>query len=152
VTAPRDRKEAYRQMRTRQRTDRARQMEGLRAGDERNLPPRDQGPVRRYARDLVDTRLSVAEFFLPLALVILLLTFVGTAQMKLFGGTLWLMLVLLIVFDSIVLAFQLRRGLRRNLPDESHRGAVPYALMRSMQIRRFRLPPPRMKSRRSRGK
>jgi hypothetical protein len=31
------------------------------------------------------------------------------------------------------------------MPDASHRGAMTYALMRSMQIRRFRLPPPRIK-------
>lgn len=134
-------------MRERQRADRGRQREGLRAGDERHLPPRDQGPVRKYARDVVDSRRSVAEFFLPLALVILALTTFGTAQMRLFGGTLWLMLVVLIVVDSVVLASRLRRGLRRSLPDQPHRGATPYALMRSMQIRRFRLPPPRLKSR-----
>ncbi|MGZ4592795.1 MAG: DUF3043 domain-containing protein [Actinomycetes bacterium] len=147
VTAPRDRKEAYRQARERGRENRGRQVQALKAGDERALPARDRGPVRKYARDLVDARRSVAEFFLPLALLILLLTTFGTAQMQLFGGTLWLALVVLIVVDSLVLVFRLRRGLGASFPDESHRGAIPYALMRSMQIRRFRLPPPRTKSR-----
>ena len=123
TTAPRDRKTAYRETRERQREDRTRQMHALKAGDERHLPARDRGPVRKYARDLVDTRRSVAEFFLPLALVIL------------------------IVLDSVVLAYRLRRGLARSLPDVSHKGATAYALMRSMQIRRFRLPPPRIKGR-----
>jgi DUF3043 family protein len=147
VTAPRNRKEAYRQARARNRSQRGKQMEALKAGDEQHLPPRDRGAVRKYARDLVDSRRSVAEFFLPLAVLILLLTTFGSAQMKLFGGTLWLALVTLIVVDSVVLAFRLRRGLARSLPDESHRGAMTYALMRSMQIRRFRLPPPRRKRR-----
>jgi hypothetical protein len=147
VTAPQNRKEAYQQMRARQRAERSRQMEALKAGDEQHLPPRDRGPVRSHVRDLVDTRRSVAEYFLPLALLILVFTTVGTAQMKLFGGTLWMALVVLIVVDSVVLAFSVRRSLRRKLPDEPHRGAVPYALMRSMQIRRFRLPPPRLKTR-----
>ena len=31
-------------------------MPALKAGDERNLPARDRGPVRRYARDVVDSR------------------------------------------------------------------------------------------------
>jgi Protein of unknown function (DUF3043) len=145
ITAPRDRKTAYREARERQREDRGRQMQALKAGDERHLPARDRGPVRKYARDLVDARRSVAEFFLPLALVILVLSFAGTAQMKLFGSSLWLALVVLIVLDSAVLAFKLRRGLDRSLPDVNHRGALVYALMRSMQIRRFRLPPPRIK-------
>ena len=152
ITAPRDRKEAYRASRDRQREERARSMQALRSGDERHLPPRDRGPVRRYARDLVDARRSVAEFFLPLALVILVLTFTSSPQLELLGSTLWLTLVVLIIVDSVVLAARLKRGLRRTFPDDNHRGTLPYTLMRSMQIRRFRLPPPRVKAgRRRRG-
>lgn len=125
-------------------------MQALRTGDERHLPARDRGPVKRYARDLVDARRSVAEFFLPLALVILILTFTSSPQLKFVGSTLWLALVVLIIIDSVVLTMRLRRGLARSYPDESHRGALPYALMRSMQIRRFRLPPPRVKAGRRR--
>jgi hypothetical protein len=147
MTAPRDRKQAYSQARERQREDRSRQMVALKAGDEAHLPARDRGPVRKYARDLVDTRRSVAEFFLPLGLVVLLLTIFGTPRIKLFGSSLWIVLVALIVLDSIVLGLRLRRGLARSLPGVPQRGALVYALMRSMQIRRFRLPPPRMKSR-----
>jgi Protein of unknown function (DUF3043) len=147
ITAPRDRKEAYRQTRDRQRQDRTKNMAALRAGDEAHLPARDRGPVRKYARDLVDARRSVAEFFLPLALVILALTAFGSRQLKTFGSALWLALVVLIVLDSFVLSFRLRRGLARSLPDVGHKGALPYTLMRSMQIRRFRLPPPRIKGR-----
>jgi DUF3043 family protein len=145
ITAPATRKEAYRRTRERQREERQRTMVGLRAGDERHLPPRDRGPVRKYARDMVDARRSVAEFFLPLALVILILNFTSDPRVKLVGSMLWMLLVVLIVLDSILVAFRLRRGLHRSYPDESHRGALPYALMRSMQIRRFRLPPPRVK-------
>jgi hypothetical protein len=42
ITAPRDRKEAYRQSRERSRAERSKQMEALKAGDERHLPPRDR--------------------------------------------------------------------------------------------------------------
>jgi Protein of unknown function (DUF3043) len=147
ITAPRDRKTAYRETRERQREDRTRKMHALKAGDETHLPARDRGPVRKYARDLVDARRSVAEYFLPLALVILTTSFLHNDRLKEFGSALWLALVVLIVLDSIVLAFRLRRGLDRTLPDVGHKGAVAYALMRSMQIRRFRLPPPRIKGR-----
>lgn len=151
IGTPRDRKEAYRRVRERQREERSKSMQALRTGDERNLPPRDRGPVKRYVRDVVDARRSVAEFFLPLALVIVVLTLTNSAQLKLVGSTLWMVLVVLIVVDSIVLVMRLKRGLRRSFPDENHRGAVSYALMRSMQIRRFRLPPPRVKPGRRRG-
>jgi hypothetical protein len=147
MSAPRDRKQAYREARARQREDRVTSMHALKAGDERHLPARDRGPVRKYARDLVDARRSVAEFFLPLAVVMLGLSLSGNDQLRLFVGDLWLALFLLIVLDSTVLAYRLRHGLSRTLPDVGHKGATAYALMRSMQIRRFRLPPPRIKGR-----
>jgi hypothetical protein len=150
VAAPRDRKEAYRKAREQQRQERARTMQGLRAGDEKLLPPRDRGPVRKLARDLVDSRRSVAEFFLPLALVILVLSFTNNPSVQFLGSLLWMLLVVLIVVDSVVLARRLKKGLARVHPGESTRGVVPYALMRSMQIRRFRLPPPRVRPRRTR--
>ena len=147
ITAPpKDRKQAYREARERSREDRRVSMQALRTGDERHLPPRDRGPVRRYARDIVDARRSVAEFFLPLAVIILVLTYVGSETLQTAGSALWLALVVLIIIDSVLLARRLKRGLKRSFPDESQRGALPYALMRSMQIRRFRLPPPRIKA------
>jgi DUF3043 family protein len=151
VAAPKSRKEAYRAMRERQREGRVRQMAALKAGDERGLPARDRGPVRRYARDLVDARRSVAEFFLPAALVILVLSFTSNDRLRVLGSTLWLALVVLIVVDSLVLGMRLRRGLGKTLPDQPTRGVLPYALMRSMQIRRFRLPPPRIRAGRRRS-
>ena len=151
MTAPASRKEAYKAQRERSREERTHQMAALKAGDERNLPMRDRGPVRKYARDLVDARRSVAEFFLPFALVILVLSFAPNSQWKTLGSTLWLVLVVLIIVDSVVMAMRLRRGLRKNLPDQPTKGVLPYALMRSMQIRRFRLPPPRIRSGRRRS-
>ena len=35
-------------------------------GEERALPTRDKGPARKFARNYVDARYSVAEFFMPL--------------------------------------------------------------------------------------
>ncbi|HEX7187949.1 MAG TPA: DUF3043 domain-containing protein [Actinomycetes bacterium] len=152
VAAPRDRKEAYKKVRERQREERGRSMQALRTGDERHLPARDRGPVRRYARDMVDARRSVAEFFLPLAFLILVLIWAGNEQLKGVGNALWLAVVVLVVVDSMVLGIRLKRGLRQRFPDESQRGALPYALMRSMQIRRFRLPPPRVRAGRRRSR
>jgi hypothetical protein len=150
IGAPKDRKEAYRRTREQQRAERAKMVHGLKAGNESLLPARDRGPVRKYARDLVDTRRSVAEYFLPLALIILILNFTNNTQVQLIGSTLWMMLVVLIVVDSVVLSRQLKKGLRRVHPGENAKGVVPYALMRSMQIRRFRLPPARPRVRRGR--
>lgn len=145
AAAPLDRKEAYRRNRDQQREQRRRMMQALKAGDERHLPARDRGPVRAYVRDMVDSRRSVGEFFLPLALVILVLTTVGNPQVQMIGSTLWLALVVLIIVDAVALVVRIRRGIARAHPQESPRGAAAYGLMRSMQIRRLRLPPPRVR-------
>jgi Protein of unknown function (DUF3043) len=151
ITAPTNRKEAVKLSRERSRAERTRSMQALREGDERHLPARDRGPVRKWVRDVVDARRSVAEYFLPLALVILALTFTGIDRLQFFGSALWLVLVTLIIVDSLFLAIRLRNGLAKAFPDQSHRGATVYALMRSMQIRRFRLPPPSLRGRRARA-
>lgn len=150
IAAPATRKEAYKAMRVKSREERQHQMSALRLGDERNLPPRDRGPLRRYARDLVDARRSVAEFFLPLAVLILVLSVVPNNQAKAFGSTLWLALVILIIMDSVLLVLRLRRGVAKTFPDQNGKGLTAYTLMRSMQFRRFRLPPPRVKPSRRR--
>ena len=45
----------------------------MRTGDERYLPARDKGPVRRFIRDYVDSRFSFIELLIPLMLVVLIL-------------------------------------------------------------------------------
>ncbi|MEU5613966.1 DUF3043 domain-containing protein [Streptomyces sparsogenes] len=145
ASTPTNRKDAARRQREARRADLARQREALAGGDERYLPARDKGPVRRFARDYVDSRFHVAEFFLPLAVVILVLSMVQAGAMQTYVLLLWMLVILLIVVNSIVLAIQLKRQLRKRFPDENLRGAVPYALMRTLQMRRLRLPKPQVK-------
>jgi hypothetical protein len=145
VTAATDRKAAAKQARTARRVELAKQREALAGGDERYLPVRDRGPVRKFARDYVDSRFKVAEFFLPLALVILLLSIVPNVALKNISLLLWLVVIMLIVVDSIVTGFLLKRELAKRFPDKNTRGAVAYALMRTLQMRRLRLPKPQVK-------
>ncbi|MGI5198723.1 DUF3043 domain-containing protein [Streptomyces sp. CA-288835] len=142
---PTNRKEAAKRQREDRRAALAKQREALASGDERYLPARDKGPVRKYARDFVDSRFCVAEFFLPMAVVILVLSMVQIPQLQNIALLLWLFVIVMIVVDSIGIAIRLKRQLNERLPDESKRGAVAYALMRSLQMRRLRLPKPQVK-------
>ncbi|MCS0636319.1 DUF3043 domain-containing protein [Streptomyces sp. LP05-1] len=144
-SAPMDRKEAMRRQREARRADLSKQREALASGDERYLPARDKGPVRRFVRDFIDSRFCVAEFFLPLAVVILVLSMIKVPQLQNIALTLWLGVIVLIVLDSIGVAFRLKKQLRERFPDAPKRGAVAYGLMRSLQIRRLRLPKPKVK-------
>ncbi|MET9046098.1 DUF3043 domain-containing protein [Streptomyces sp. NPDC004362] len=139
------RKDAARRQRDDRRAAMERQRQALAGGDERYLPARDKGPVRKFARDYVDSRFNVAEFFLPLAVIILVLSVVRVAQLQNIALLLWLVVIILIVLDSVFSAFRLRKRLAERFPDQNKRGAVPYALMRSLQMRRLRLPKPQVK-------
>ncbi|WP_175499887.1 MULTISPECIES: DUF3043 domain-containing protein [unclassified Streptomyces] len=145
VSPPLDRKEAMRRQREARRADMARQREALAGGDERYLPPRDKGPVRRFVRDFVDSRFFIAELFLPLAVVILVLSVIRVGQMQTIATLLWLGVIVMIVVDSIGLVVRLKKQLNQRFPNEPKRGAVAYGLMRTLQIRRLRLPKPQVK-------
>jgi len=139
------RKEAAKRQREERRAALERQRQALASGDERYLPARDKGPVRRFARDFVDSRFHIAEWFLPMAVVILVLSMVRVAQLQNIALLLWLVVIVMIVLDSVVTGLRLKKALAERFPDENRRGAVAYALMRTLQMRRLRLPKPQVK-------
>ncbi|WP_225831053.1 DUF3043 domain-containing protein [Streptomyces sp. NK08204] len=145
AVTPANRKEAAKRQREERRLELQRQRLALAGGDERYLPLRDKGPVRKFARDWVDARFNVAEFFLPLAVVILVLTVVRVPQVQTIALLMWLIVIVLIVLDAAVSGFRLKKRLAERFPDRERKGAVAYALMRSLQMRRLRLPKPQVK-------
>ncbi len=136
-----DRKSAGKLTRQQRAAQNAKVREGMRTGDERYLPTRDKGPVRRFVRNFVDARLCMAELLLPL-LVLIMIT--QPLAQGLSNG-LWSATILLVGLDTVWLVFRLRRALKQRFPDESHKGAVGYAVLRSMQLRWLRLPKPQVK-------
>ncbi|TJZ50894.1 DUF3043 domain-containing protein [Streptomyces piniterrae] len=145
ASTPTNRKDAAKASREARRADMARQREALASGDERYLPVRDKGPVRRFARDYVDSRWCVAEFFLPMAVVILVLTMVRVPKIQNIALLLWLVIIVLIVLDSIFIWIRMGKQVRERFPDENTRGVKAYAVMRTLQMRRLRLPKPQVK-------
>jgi hypothetical protein len=145
ANTPTSRKEAAKRQRDERRAQLEKQRQALATGDERYLPVRDKGPVRRFAREFIDSRFNVAEFFLPMAVVILVLSMVRVGSLQNIALLLWLVVIVLIVLDSIATGFRLRKRLAERFPDQNRRGAVAYALMRSLQMRRLRLPKPQVK-------
>jgi hypothetical protein len=139
--AVKDSKAAKKAQRQRRAEQSAKMREGLRTGDERYLPARDQGKVKRFTRDFVDSRLCMAEFLLPLLLVVM----VSQAFSPTFSNGLWSATILVVLVDTSVLIWRLKRQLRQRFPDESHKGTTSYALLRSLQIRFLRLPKPKVK-------
>ncbi|WP_167828631.1 DUF3043 domain-containing protein [Streptomyces sp. MZ04] len=145
ANTPVTRKEAAKRQRSERRVQMDKQRQALASGDERYLPARDKGPVRKFARDFVDSRFCIAEFFLPLAVIILVLSMVRIPQLQNIALLLWLVVIVLIILDSVTTAFRLKKRLAERFPDQSKKGAVAYALMRTLQMRRLRLPKPQVK-------
>lgn len=139
--APRDKKAASKLLREQRASQNAKMREGLRSGDERYLPARDQGKVKRFVRDFVDARLSMAEFLLPLLVVIM----VSQAFSPSFANGLWMATILLVTLDTLLMIFRLRREVRTRFPDESPKGVTSYAVLRTLQMRWLRLPKRRVK-------
>ncbi|WP_217237164.1 DUF3043 domain-containing protein [Streptomyces sp. AC555_RSS877] len=145
ATTPTSRKEASKRQRDERRAQMEKQRQALAGGDERYLPARDKGPVRKFARDFIDSRFNIAEFFLPMAVVILVLSMVRVGALQSIALLLWLVVIVLIVLDSVLSGVRLKKRLAERFPDANKRGAVAYALMRSLQMRRLRLPKPQVK-------
>jgi Flp pilus assembly protein TadB len=148
LKTPSSRKDQAKREREARETIRNRQREALKTGDEKFLPARERGPVRRFARDYVDRRRNVAEYLLIFLLIVLLMGFVASGTGDAWVGTATVFTYPLIIVLVVVDEFLLVRGLRRELkarfsPDETG-GTASYAVLRTMQLRRMRLPKPQI--------
>lgn len=145
---PDDRKVAAKQARAKERAVRDREYQALKDGDERYFPPRDRGPVRKFVRDYVDSRFLLGEFFLPVAIVFLLITAVAQQNVT-FAAIAIAVLYLYVLVTIVQLAF-LGRSIKKAVAakfgeDGLQRGITMYGVLRSVQIRRSRLPKPTVK-------
>ncbi len=142
--APGSRKEAAQQARARNRAERARRAEGLRRGDPRYLPAKDAGPVRALARDYVDSRRMLSEYYIYMVGVLFVLLVVPFAATRLLVYPLVLAAMFTVVVEGFITTRRVRKMAAERYPGEPAKGLALYAIMRSAQIRRLRLPPPRV--------
>ncbi|KAA8969347.1 MAG: DUF3043 domain-containing protein [Mycobacterium sp.] len=123
----------------------AERRERMMAGEEAYLLPRDQGPVRRYVRDVVDSRRNVLGLFLPAALALMFVMF-GVPQLAPYVSPAMTVLMLLMVLDGIVLGRKVTRLVDEKFPNntESRWKLGFYAASRASQMRRMRAPRPQV--------
>jgi hypothetical protein len=145
---PSNRKEALKRMRAKDREARAEARAGMLAGDERYLPARDKGPERSLIRDIVDARRNAASYFLPGALLVIVFSSQAwPATITLAANIFWLLLAIAVILDSFVLTRKIKKVMEARFPKATlpPRKHYFYAIMRAFQIRRFRLPAPKVK-------
>jgi len=110
--------------------------------------PRDRGPERGLARDVVDSRRTVGTWFFGGALIVLIGssgTMPGTVRLA--SNLLWGALAIAVVVDSVLISRRIRKLVGQRFPktDQRMRSLYLYAIMRSITFRRMRAPTPRVK-------
>lgn len=126
------------------RVNRTSRYEAMRRGEAWALNPRDRGPARALARDFVDSKRRVSEYYMYILVVLLVAVFVQSKAAQAIISPLVLVLIVVILIDASLIRRSLRRLMAERLPNESTKGLTAYAVMRALQIRRFRVPVPRV--------
>ena len=144
--APASSKEEKKRAREQSRASRNASRAAYLRGEESALPLRDKGPARKYVRNLVDSRKSIGEYFLPIIFVVLLLSIFPVAALQYGGIALMYAVLLTAVIDGIFLSRKIKREVRKRFPDTSTKGLGLYGWLRSTQMRRLRTPHPQVKS------
>jgi hypothetical protein len=142
-----EKREYAKRQREKSRADRAEAMEGMRAGDERYLMPRDKGPERALVRDVVDSRRTVGTWFFGTAFVVLLASGTGNVNFALYGQLLWFLIGVATIVDTFLICRKVSKLVHQRYPKSTvrPRSLYFYAFMRGITFRRLRMPRPRRK-------
>ena len=144
TAVPTNRKEAAALRRQKLREQRAAQRQALVTGDERHLPPRDAGPAKRMARDIVDSRFTLGQIFFGVILLVLLLSFIRNPIIATITNLAMLVLFVGVLVDAVRLGRHARRAVEEKYGANVAAGITGYAAMRALQPRRLRRPPARV--------
>lgn len=113
----------------------------------RAMATRDATPEKALMRDYVDARFSIGEILLPSLVVILALSFLNAVlpQAAVIGTVVMYLYIVAVIVDLFLMWRGFKRVLATRLPHASPRGLLMYGSNRAIQIRRFRIPAPRVK-------
>ncbi len=141
MTPPRNKKEASALHRERVKEQRGKQREAMAGGgDDRYLPTRDQGPVKKLIRNYIDSRRTIGEFLIPVFLLMFLVSILLSSITQYVGTFAWLAVLVLLGLDSRPRHRGVKKVVAERFGADETRGITMYALMRSWQMRRLRLP------------
>jgi len=116
----------------------------MQRGEEWALPAKDRGPVRALARDVVDSRRGVSEYYLIAVIPIFVLIFLPYASIKLVADFVVLAILIVVTTEGFFVGRRVLRLAQERYPGQSTRGVRLYAAMRGTQMRRLRVPKPRV--------
>jgi hypothetical protein len=118
--------------------------DAMRRGDERVLSARDRGPVRAFVRDYVDSRRNVIGLFIYIGIPAVALAYSHVGVLTLLGLSLLYVFVVVAAIDFVFLVRGIGKAVAVKFPDQPRAKLGRYAMMRAMQLRRSRVPAPRV--------
>ncbi len=124
----------------------AERRERMAAGDDKFLMPRDRGPVKAFVRDVVDSRPHLMGLFMPLAIIVVLSLLVPVREVQSYLSLFSLVALTSMIIEGILLGASTTRRARAKFPNEKigALGTGWYAFTRATQLRRLRIPKPRV--------
>lgn len=127
---------------------RARERQAKIAAREANMKAAESQPGKVLVRDWVDSRRGIAPYSMPILMVMLMLSLVttsfGTIATALMSYATWIVLLIIgIDLGRMWLGYKKLHAAR--LPREPLKGLLGYAINRSINLRRLRLPAARVK-------
>ncbi|HHW82445.1 MAG TPA: DUF3043 domain-containing protein [Actinomycetales bacterium] len=145
-----DRKAAKEAQRAARNEAYAKQQHALQHGVEKYLPPRDKGPVRKFARDFIDAGFNFGEMFMPMALglmgVVLIFGLMQQAQLYAYTTMAMYAVIFIGLGHAALESWRMMWAAKKYFPEEE----IPkwtrfYAFQRAFQVRRWRLPKPQVR-------
>lgn len=127
------------------RTRRTSAREAFMRGEESALPARDRGPAKRFVRDYVDSKYTIGEYFMPIIVVVLVMTVIPNKHVQLTAVATMYFVMLFTVGSGFILGHKVKKAVAAKFPGEKVKGVAMYGFMRSTQMRRMRAPSPQVK-------
>ena len=146
---PKDRAAAKREARAAREAAWKRQNKAMVTGEEKYLPSREKGPVKRYIRDYVDARFCLGEYFMPLVFVLIVISFTFTRLLPQYPLISFYTILamngylLAAIADAVWCWARLRRRLTAKFGQEKVKdeGTILFYIMsRCFMLRRWRRP------------
>lgn len=121
--------------------------ERMMAGEDKYLMPRDRGPVKAYVRDVVDSRRNLLGLFMPLAIVVFVALLIPNPVIQQYATLLCLIMLVAMIFEGVVNGRRITNLARARFPKETIKGRSIgwYAFVRGSQLRKLRVPKPRIR-------
>ena len=143
--APAATKEAKKLQKEQARALRAQQRTAFLRGDESALPLRDKGPVKRFARDYVDSKRTVGEWFFFAVIPAMFLSVTPSIELRFLASIMIWFVMGLTIAQGIFLGRKVKREVALRFPGAETKGLGLYVWSRATVMRRMRAPLPQVK-------